>query len=99
MAKSQKGKIVCNSSPIINLAKIDRLDLIEKLYKTLIIPRAVFEELMIKGYDKENVANIEALIDQNIIEVRDITNFGLTNALRKDLDYERNEIFDFEICF
>jgi predicted nucleic acid-binding protein len=34
----ENQNIVCNASPIINLAKINQLDLIEKLYQKIIIP-------------------------------------------------------------
>ena len=39
-------QIISNSSPIINLAKIEKLDLIEKLFKKIIIPEAVYKELL-----------------------------------------------------
>jgi predicted nucleic acid-binding protein len=42
MEKKKKIKVICNSSPIIGLAKIERLDIIEKLYQEIIVPEAVF---------------------------------------------------------
>jgi len=42
--ESKNIKIVSNASPIINLSKIDRLDLLEKLFQKIIIPGAVFNE-------------------------------------------------------
>ena len=89
MPKSKKGKnqkIVCNASPIINLSKIDKLDLIKKLYQKIIIPGAVFKELIVRGHDKENIPAIKSLIANNIIEVQEVQSNALVRALEKDLD-------------
>ena len=67
--ESKNIKIVSSASPIINLSKINRLDLLEKLYQKIIIPGAVFKELIVKGHDKENIPAIKSLIDNNIIDV------------------------------
>ncbi|MBN2012731.1 hypothetical protein JW960_25605 [candidate division KSB1 bacterium] len=38
-----------NTSPIINLTAIDHLDLLYRLYQTIIIPQAFFNEIVITG--------------------------------------------------
>jgi predicted nucleic acid-binding protein len=38
-------KVVCNTTPIISLLKIERLDLLENLYSTVIVPGAVWQEI------------------------------------------------------
>jgi len=38
--------VVFNSSPLINLAKINCLYLIEELYEEIYIPEAVYEEVI-----------------------------------------------------
>jgi predicted nucleic acid-binding protein len=88
----RKIEVVCNSSPIIGLSKIHRLDLIENLYGEITIPNAVYEELVIKGYDKEKIDDIKSLIDKNIIRVREVGNRELIRALRKDLDIGESEV-------
>jgi predicted nucleic acid-binding protein len=40
--------VVSDTTPIISLMKIDYLDILERLYKNIIIPRAVYDELIIK---------------------------------------------------
>lgn len=92
MEKKKKIKIICNSSPIIGLAKVDRLDIIEKLYQEIIVPEAVFDELITKGRDKDKTAEINELIDQNIVTVQNVSNRELIRALRKDLDYGESEV-------
>lgn len=41
-------RVVCNTSPLILLAKIHRLDLLDRLYDKVIVPWAVLEELEAK---------------------------------------------------
>ncbi|MCU0569000.1 MAG: hypothetical protein MUF49_20670 [Oculatellaceae cyanobacterium Prado106] len=38
--------IVSNTSPISNLAKVGQLNLMQQLYGTILIPNAVYEELL-----------------------------------------------------
>ncbi|MBD3203632.1 DUF3368 domain-containing protein, partial [Candidatus Woesearchaeota archaeon] len=49
-------KIVSNTSPIIFLSKLKVLDLIEKEFKKIILPKAVYNELT---KDKNYNQNIE----------------------------------------
>ena len=44
--------IISDSSPLIHLAKIGWLTLLNKLFKRVIIPKSVFEEVVIKGEEK-----------------------------------------------
>lgn len=39
-------KVIANTTPLIALANIDRLELLYKLYGTIIIPRAVMDEIV-----------------------------------------------------
>lgn len=39
-------RVVCNSSPIIGLSKIGKLDLLWTLFDEVMIPEAVFEEIV-----------------------------------------------------
>lgn len=43
--------VVVNSTPVIALNSIDRLDLLEKMYNKVYIPYAVYEELCVDGND------------------------------------------------
>lgn len=38
--------VVSDTTPIISLIKANRLDLLEKLYGTVLIPKAVYDELL-----------------------------------------------------
>lgn len=41
--------VVCNASPLINLAQIGLLTLLRDLYHTLVIPEAVWHEVVVAG--------------------------------------------------
>ncbi len=51
--------VVSNSSPIINLAHVGQLDLLREMYERLVIPGAVFDEI-IRGRDKTGVDEVLA---------------------------------------
>ncbi len=38
-------KIVSNTTPIISLLKLNRLELLQKIYKQIYIPTAVYKEI------------------------------------------------------
>ena len=42
-------KVICNSTPIISLHSINRLDILNKTYGQIIIPNAVREEINVKS--------------------------------------------------
>ena len=52
--------VVCNTSPLLVLAKIQRLDLLTQLYARLVIPEAVLDEIGAKADDA--AAQIQALV-------------------------------------
>ena len=41
--------IISDTSPIINLAAIGQLSLLPRLYGTVVIPQAVYNEIVIEG--------------------------------------------------
>jgi predicted nucleic acid-binding protein len=54
-------KIVSNTTPIVSLLKLNRLELLQKLYKQIYIPSAVYNEIeagKAKGYYK-NLSGID----------------------------------------
>ena len=61
----QNRIVVTNTTPIIALAIIDKLDLLEHLYSTIHIPEAVSKEVQSGGYR----ATIDALARSSFIKV------------------------------
>ncbi len=63
-------KVVSNTTPIISLLKLNRLDLLKQLYGQILIPLAVFREIeagKTKGYYKD-LSKIDWI---SIVEIKD----------------------------
>ena len=50
--------IISDTSPIINLAVIGQLDLLQKLYGRVVIPQAVYEEIVIEGVGQAGATEV-----------------------------------------
>ncbi len=85
-------KIISNSSPLINLSKTGQLALLEPLYGKILIPRAVYQELIEEGRGREGVAQIKQLLTKGILEVQDVQDVSLVRAFQKDLDFGESEV-------
>ncbi len=74
--------VVSNTSPISNLAAIGQLDLLRHFYQRIVIPAAVYRELL-----ADNGSHPGAIIQTlNWIDVRTVQNQALVTALRLELD-------------
>src|SRR3989344_7253022 len=65
--------IISNSTPVIYLAKLNKLDLVERTFKKIIIPQEVYSEVVLEGkrLNKQEVILIEDLINKKVIEIRE----------------------------
>ncbi|MGL4502361.1 MAG: DUF3368 domain-containing protein [Planktothrix sp.] len=43
-------KIICNATPLINFASINRLDILKSLFAEMVIPQAVYSETVESGF-------------------------------------------------
>jgi predicted nucleic acid-binding protein len=75
--------IVSDTSPISNLAAIGQLELLQKLYGNVIIPTAVYQEILDSGHTDPAVLAIKSL---NWIQTCSITNNTLFQTLQNNLD-------------
>lgn len=81
-------KVVCNSSPLVNLARIARLYLLEKLYTEITIPRAVYQEVAING---QGLPGADAIAGANWITVGNVNDQSQVQILSYDLDLGESE--------
>jgi predicted nucleic acid-binding protein len=49
-------KVVVNATPLIALALINRLDLLPALFEEIVVPRAVYEEIVVQGGGRAGAA-------------------------------------------
>lgn len=59
--------VVSDASPLINLARVGRFDLLAALYGRIVIPQAVYEEVVERGEGREGSREVR---DTDWIEVR-----------------------------
>lgn len=73
-------KIVSNTTPIISLASIGKLDLLEKLFNRIVIPQAVYDEIKAQksfGYDE---------VESEFVEVKAVKGEIYRDLLLNQLD-------------
>ena len=75
--------VVSNTSPIINLAAIGQIDLLRRLYSRVIIPQAVYDEIISAGAGQPGVEEVRSA---EWIETRRATDRIVIAALQTELD-------------
>lgn len=76
---------VSDSSPLIHLAAIGRLLLLKDYYNSIIIPTAVWREVVEQGGDRKGAMEIKNARDEGWITVASPKNAPLIKALLQDL--------------
>lgn len=71
-----KAQIISDATPLIHLAKINKLPYLRELYKEILIPKKIYEEIVIKGKrsQEKEVFIIEKLIEEKFIIVKEVSN-------------------------
>jgi uncharacterized protein len=72
--------IISDTSPITNLIKIGELDLLKKVFETIVLPRIVYEELCVLDNQKTIIEQTEWLI------VKDLKDMTLKQRLLLEVD-------------
>jgi hypothetical protein len=75
--------VVSNASPLINLARIGKLDLLHDLYGELTIPEAVWREVVVEGAGQPGADEVKGA---TWIKRHAVTNRQLVHALQQELD-------------
>lgn len=56
----ETGPIICNAGPLIALSMIDRLSLLRELYSRILVPEAVYREVVDEGVGRVGARQIAA---------------------------------------
>jgi len=75
--------VVSNTSPIINLAAIGKLDLLKESFEKIYIPKGVYHEITVKGRGEPGDREVRTV---NWIEAVKVKDIPLLRHLRKKLD-------------
>jgi predicted nucleic acid-binding protein len=80
--------VVSDTSPITNLSAIQHLDILRQLYGELIIPGAVYDEMVNLEYDVPGTKEVQTL---SWIRTRQANNRSLVAELRSEIDAGESE--------
>jgi len=80
--------IVSNSSPLINLAIIGRLEFLKSKFSEILVPQAVWQEVVFEGMGKPGAKEVE---QTEWIKVKDIKDKLLVTSLAQHLDDGESE--------
>jgi len=83
--------IISNASPLIALCRIERLQILKRLWKKIVIPRAVYREVVEEGAGKVG-ADIVSDACNKWIKVVPVENIEEVRVLRAVLDEGEAEV-------
>ncbi|NJN66941.1 MAG: DUF3368 domain-containing protein [Chloroflexaceae bacterium] len=80
--------VVSNTSPITNLAAIGHLDILPKIYGRILIPQAVYQEIVIDGQGKPGAFQVRT---ESWVENQQVANVALVQWLEQALNKGESE--------
>jgi predicted nucleic acid-binding protein len=84
--------VICDSSSLIHLSAIGRLDLLKAFFGTLTIPSAVWQEVVEQGLGRPGVQEVEAAVRDGWLKVQTTHDGPLLRSLQQDLDRGEAEV-------
>lgn len=76
-------RVVSNTSPLLNLALIDRLDCVERQFSSVSVPEQVWAELMA---GEDGVTELERYQDRGVLELVSVAETDLFLEFLRELD-------------
>ena len=80
--------VVSDTTPLISLLKIERIDLLEKLFGQVLIPQAVFDELTV---DERFVLEANQIRQKTFIVIKPVENYKSVNILKRATGLDQGE--------
>ena len=81
--------VVTDSTPIISLAKIDKLHLLRDIFGKIYVPSAVYEEIVVKGKDRPGCKEIK---EAQWVASKEVSNITSQKHLLSHLDQGEAEV-------
>jgi len=88
----RKLKVVADSSCLIGLSQVEQLELLKELFLEVTIPRAVYDEVVIKGKGEAGSEETEAAIKEGWILRKSISDKTALSALNTTLGRGESEV-------
>lgn len=77
--------VICDSSTLIHLASINRLGLLRAFYSEIIVPTAVWREVVIEGQERAGVSEVRAAREEGWLNVASVSDERVLQLLKRDL--------------
>ena len=92
--------VACDSGPLIHLSRVGQIQLLRKLFDSVLIPSSVYRETVLeaKASRKPGVSAIEKAIDEGWIKVIDMGPSEM-DLVKKLAENESIEVEDAEVIF
>ena len=92
--------VVCDSGPLIHLSRVGQVQLLRKLFGSVLIPSSVYRETVeeAKALRKPGTSTIEKAIEDGWIQVIDISTSEM-DLVKKLAENESIEVEDAEVIF
>jgi predicted nucleic acid-binding protein len=75
--------VISNTSPLVNLAAVGQLQLLQQLYDQVIIPSAVYHEIVVAGAGQPGAKEVKAY---DWIKIRQVENRTIVASLQLEID-------------
>jgi predicted nucleic acid-binding protein len=85
-------RIVADSSCLIALAQIELFGLLQEVFSKIYIPRAVYEEVVVKGRGEPGSGEAEAALKDGWILMKDVNDRTAIDALKAILGKGESEV-------
>lgn len=85
-------RVVADSSCLIALAQIELLGLLQEVFSQIYIPRAVYEEVVVKGSGEPGSDETESALKDGWISMRDVNDRTAIDALKAILGKGESEV-------
>ena len=85
------GLVISNSSTLIHLSSIGRLELLREFFGKIVIPQAVWEEVVAEGRGRAGAEEVRRARSEGWVEVSTVSNEPLVRLLERDLDRGEEE--------
>lgn len=78
--------VVSDTSPITNLAAVGQLDLLRQLYRTIVIPEAVYTEMVAAGKPVPGAVEVQTLCWIQVQSIDDVQRVAALQSSQNNID-------------
>jgi len=83
--------VISNTTPLIGLSLLGRFDLLKSLFNEIVIPSAVYKELVVQGAGRVGANEIANGVNDGWVHVKDVPSTPILVTLKVDLDEGESE--------